>query len=147
MCGIDLSGQLDRELGDRFANGAISYGNFSFDDSKRVSLEFDTYSVMGYTFHKKTYDAFNDLQTLGAAGYNFPSDGMIIPMDNRTLMDNGERMNVPSLRTRYMKGRDMKVTYTDLFDTTGVDKIQVRYLSQCGFEGTAGNRFAYVKKA
>ena len=147
MCGIDLSGQLDRELGDRFANGAISYGNFSFDDSKRVSLEFDTYSVMGYTFHKKTYDAFNDLQTLGAAGYNFPSDGMIIPMDNRTLMDNGDRMNVPSLRVRYMKGRDMKVSYTDLFDTTGVDKIQVRYLAQCGFEGTAGNRFAYVKKA
>jgi len=146
-CGIELSGQLDRELGDRFTAGAISYGNFNFDDAKRVSLEFDTYSIMGYTFHKKTYDAFNDLQTLGAAGYTFPKDGMILPMDNRTLIDNGERMSVPSLRVRYLKDRAMKVSFNDLFEVDGTDKIEIRYLSQSGFEGTAGNRFAYVKQA
>jgi hypothetical protein len=147
QCGIELSGQLDRELGDRFTSGAISYGSFNFDDAKRVSLEFDTYSVMGYTFHKKTYDAFNDLQTLGAAGYTFPKDGMILPMDNRTLVDNGERMSVPSLRIRHLKDRAMKVSFNDLFEVDGTDKIEIRYLSQCGFEGTAGNRFAYVKQA
>ncbi len=144
--GIELSGQIDRELGDRFTAGAISYGNFNFDDAKRVSLEFDTYSIMNYTFHKRTYDAFNDLQTLGAAGYTFPKDGMILPMDNRTLMDNGTRMSVPSLRIRYLKDREMKVSFADLFEIDGTDKIDIRYLSQSGFEGTAGNRFAYVKQ-
>jgi len=146
-CGINLAGQIDRELGDRFSAGAISYGNFNFDESKRVALEFDTYSIMGYTFHKRTYDAFNDLQTLGAAGYTFSNDGMILPMDNRTLIDNGTRMSVPSLRVRYMKDREMKVSYNDMFDIDGTDKIEIRYLSQVGFEGTAGNRFAYVKQA
>jgi hypothetical protein len=146
-CGINLAGQIDRELGDRFSAGAISYGNFNFDESKRVALEFDTYSIMGYSFHKKTYNSLNDLQTLGAAGYSFPNDGIILPMDNRTLIDNGTRMSVPSLRIRYMKDREMKVSYNDMFDVDGTDKIEIRYLSQCGFEGTAGNRFAYVKQA
>ena len=121
--GIELSLQLDRELGDRFTAGAISYGNFNFSEEKAVSLEFASYSIGGYTFHKKTYDAFNELQTLGAAGYTFPKDGMMLPMDNRTLLDNGDRMTVPSLRVRYLKNREMKVTYTDLFETTGEDKI------------------------
>ena len=147
QCGINLSGQIDRELGDRFSAGAISYGNLNFDESKRVALEFDTYSIMGYSFHKKTYNSLNDLQTLGAAGYSFPNDGIILPMDNRTLIDNGTRMSVPSLRIRYMKDREMKVSYNDMFDVDGTDKIEIRYLSQCGFEGTAGNRFAYVKQA
>ena len=147
QCGINLSGQLDRELGDRLSAGAISYGNFNFDESKRVALVFDTYSIMCYTCNQITSDAMNDLQTLGAAGYSFPNDGIILPMDNRTLMDNGTRMSVPSLRVRYMKDREMKVSFNDMFEVDGTDKIEIRYLSQCGFEGTAGNRFAYVKQA
>lgn len=145
MCGIDLSMQLDDEFGDRFKNGGISYGNFDFDEAKKVALEFETFSQGGYTFHKKTYDVFNDNMTLGSAGFNFPKEGMMLPMDDRTMIVNGNRMKVPSLRLRYLEGRKVKTAYVDRFQVDGVDKFQINYLSECGFEITAPNRMVYVK--
>lgn len=145
MCGIDLSMQIDDEFGDRFKEGGISYGSFDFDEAKRVALEFETFSQGGYTFHKRTYDAFNDLQTLGASGFNFSKEGMMIPMDSRTMLVDRERIKVPSLRIRYLEGRKVKTTYVDRFSTDGVDKFQVNYLSECGFEVTAPNRMVYIR--
>lgn len=145
MCGIDLSMQLDEEFGDRFKEGGVNYGNFVFDQEKRVALEFETFSQGGYGFSKRTYDAFNDLQTLGASGFNFSKEGIVLAMDSRPMMVNGSRMNVPSIRTRYIEGRKVKTAYVDRFSTDGVDKFQVNYLSECGFELTAPNRFAYIR--
>lgn len=144
--GLKLNGQLDRELGDRFKNGGISYGNFAMDAKKHVDLGFSTVTVNGYSFHKKVLDAFNDLQSLGAAGYGFPHEGMIIPMDN--TMD-GNNKSVPSCRLRYLKGREMKTTLFDGFTQgdNGRDVKEVRYLSHCGIETFALNRFMYIKRA
>ena len=147
MCGIDLSMQIDEEFGDRFKEGGISYGAFQFDEAKKVALEFETFSQGGYTFHKRTYDAFNDLQTLGASGFNFSKEGLILPMDERPMMVDRNRMNVPSLRTRFLDGRKVKTADIDRFRVDGVDKFQVNYLSECGFETTSPNRMAYVRIA
>lgn len=145
--GIDLSAQIDDELGDRLKNGGISYGSFDFDQDKMIALEFGTFSISGYTFMKKTYDVMNDLQTLGAAGYTYSFEGLVIPMDTRNMTDQyGEKLNVESLRIRYMQGRDLKVSYTDMFEIDGQDRIELRYLSHCGFELTAANRFSYIKR-
>ncbi len=145
--GFDLGAQIDRELGDRFKDGGVSYGNFRFDDDKRVALEFDTFSIAGYQYMKRVYDVFNDNQTLGSAGYTYVDEAMVIPMDNRVISFNGDSNEVPSLRIRYMEGRDPKVSYVDRFDVDGFDRMEVNYLGQCGFEGTGGNRYAYVKRA
>lgn len=144
-CGIDLSMQIDDELGDRFKNGGISYGNFQFDEAKRVALEFDLFSEGGYSFAKSTYDVFNDLQTLGASGFNYSKEAIILPMDDRMVTINRNRVKVPSLRIRYIEGRKVKTTYVDRFQVDGVDKFQINYLSEMGFEGTGLNRFAYLK--
>ena len=145
--GFDLSTQIDDELGDRLKNGGVTYGNFDLDEEKMIALEFGTFSIAGYKFMKKTYDVFNDLQTLGAAGYTYSFEGIVIPMDSRNMTDQyGEKLNVESLRIRYMQGRDLKVSYTDQFEIDGSDRIELRYLSHCGFELTAANRFAYIKR-
>ena len=145
--GFDLSAQIDDELGDRFKNGGVTYGNFDLDEDKVVALEFGTFSIAGYKYMKKTYKVFNDLQTLGAAGYAYSFEGIVIPMDSRNMTDQyGEKLNVESLRIRYMQGRDLKVSYTDMFEVDGFDHIELRYLSHCGFELTAANRFAYIKR-
>lgn len=145
MCGIDLSMGIDDEFGDRFKEGGISYGAFDFDAEKKVALEFQTFSQGGYAFHKRTYDAFNDLQTLGASGFSFNKEGVVLAMDERTMIVDRNRIKVPALRTRFLEGRKVKTSYVDRFSTDGVDKFQINYLSECGFEVTAPNRMAYIK--
>ena len=153
MCnGIELNGQVDRELGDRFVNGGISYGMFKMDQEKHVSLDFKTVEVNGYKFHKKTLDAMNDLQSTGADGYGFPAEAMILPADQ--TVDPKEGVRVPSMRLRYLQKRgsesqEMVVTYVDNRRThdLGEDTEEVRYLSYCGIEAFAMNRAIYVKKA
>lgn len=153
LCGINLSLQLDTELRDDFTAGAITYGNFKIGEKKAIDLQFDTLKVGSYAFHKKTYDTFNDAQTLGASGYGFPDEGMIIPMDNQ--VDAKSREKIPSIRMRYLvdpstgESREMKVEAVDLFKMgdQGKDVFEVRYLSECGFEGFGQNRFGYIKKA
>lgn len=153
MAGINLSLQIDRELGDRFQAGAISYGNFNFPEEKAVNLEFSTFRIGEYTFHKKTYSTFNDLQTYGADGYGFPNEGMVIPMDNQ--MDGKTREEIPSLRKRYLadpdtgESRELVTAAVSLLQNSeaGRDQFETRYISHCGFEGFAGNRFAYIKQA
>jgi len=141
-CGINLSIQIDRILGDRVQNGGWVYGNTSFDEEKSLSMKFSNFKIGEYTFRKKTYDSFNDLQTLGAKGYGFPHEGMVIPMDNR--MVNGE--SVPSLRLRYLADRELRVSAKDMFEIDGTDQFHVDYLGHCGFEGFGSNRFAYIKR-
>lgn len=150
-CGIELSGSIDNELGDRFQNGGVSYGNFNMDSEKAVSLVFDSFKVKGYTFHKKTYDVFNYLQMLGAAGYGFVNEGMVIPMEDQ--VDAKSRERLPALRKRYVAhpqgdSREMETTAVNLFEVgdSGKDAFQVRYISHCGFEIFAPNKFAYIQQ-
>lgn len=153
MCnGIELNGQVDRELGDRFVNGGISYGMFEMSQEKHVSLAFKTVEINGYKFHKKTLDAMNDLQSTGAAGFGFPSEAMILPADD--VVDPKEGVRVPSMRLRYLQKRgsesqEMIAIYVDNRRThdQGQDTEEVRYLSYCGIEAFAMNRAIYVKKA
>lgn len=150
--GIQLNGQVDRELGDRFVNGGISYGMFKMDQEKHVSLDFKTVEVNGYKFHKKTLEAMNDLQSTGAAGFGFPDEGMIIPAED--TVDPKEGIRVPSMRLRYLQKRgsesqEMITVYVDNRRThdQGQDTEEVRYLSYCGIEAFAMNRAVYIKKA
>lgn len=153
LCGINLSLDIDRELRDDFTAGAISYGHFNFGQEKALDLEFSRLKVGGYTFHKKTYDAFNDFQTLGADGFGFPNEGMIIPMSDE--VDARTREKIPSIRMRYLQdpnggnSREMMVTPVDKMKVgdNGEDAFEIRYLSECGFEGFGQNRFGYIKQA
>jgi len=144
--GINLSIDIDNKLGDRFKEGGFVYGNTTFDEKKKVALEWDTFSIGNYMFVKETYDAFNDPQTLGAAGYGFPNEAMVIPMDNKVVSVNGEGVTVPSLRVRYLENRENKVVFANMIEIDGVDKMTFRYLSHCGLEMFAKNRYLYIRK-
>lgn len=147
LAGINLSLQLDDALADRVKEGAITYGNFTFNEENKVNMEFTKFRIGEYIFNKKTYRVFNDLQTFGASGYGFPNEGMIIPMDEQ--VDAKTRERIPSLSVRYLKDREMSVIPVDLrrVGDTGQDKIEVRYDTTRGFQGFAANRFAYIKRA
>ena len=145
-CGINLSIDIDNKLGDRFKEGGFVYGNTTFDQAKKVALEFDTFSIGNYQFVKDTYDPFNDPQTFCAAGFGFPNEAMLIPMDNKVISVNGESETVPSLRVRYLEGRENIVVFANMLEIDGTDRIEFRYLSHCGFEGIGAERFYYIQK-
>ncbi len=151
FAGIELSLQTDREFRDVFKNGGITYGAFKGDESKRVALGFDIFTVGNYTYHKKTLAALNDAQTTGANGYGYAFEGMIIPMDHTV---DGKNQKVPPMRMRYLmeegkRSAEMVVTPVDLsaVGDTGRDVSQVRYRSYTGIELFGVNRMVYIKRS
>lgn len=149
--GINLSLAIDKELRNNFQNGAIRFGDYSFSQDASVNLQFDSFKLGNYTFHKKTYDLFNDLQLFGADGYNFKNEAIVIPADTARDAKTGEK--VPSLRMRYLEGpdgsnsRDMKHVVRDMFAITGADMFECDYISESGLEMFGVNRYGYWKQA
>jgi hypothetical protein len=149
--GINLSLAIDKELRNNFQNGAITFGGYSFDKDASVNLQFDSFKLGNYTFHKKTYDLFNDVQLFGADGYNFKNEAIVIPADTARDAKTGEK--VPSLRMRYLQGpdgsnsRDMRHVVRDMFAITGSDKFECEYISESGLEMFGVNRYGYWKQA
>lgn len=148
--GISLSSQIDEELGDRLKNGGVTYGMFTGDQAKKVSLDFQQFTINEYKFNKTILQAFNDVQSLGADGYAFPDEGMIIPMD---YVDDGRGNQIPTMRMRYLvksdgTSQELQTDYWDgrMYGDSGQDYEEVRYTSYCGPEFFALNRFSYIKK-
>lgn len=154
FAGIQLDQQIDRELGDRLKDGAVSYGSFNMDQEKAVNLSFQKMKIGGYTYDKRCMESFNDAQTLGADGYGFPYEGFTIPAGSVKIEGGAERgSSVPSLRKRFLEGegksREMHVSYFNgLTDSSnGDDFEEVRYLAQVALEAQAINQYGYIKKA
>lgn len=150
--GINLATQWNREFRDVTKNGAITYGMFSGQAAKNIDLTFEQVTVSHkYTFIPKVIDAFNDLQTLGASGFNFVSEGMILPADMKADVDGSSE---PTIRMRYLQrpggaSEEMVTTYYDgrKYAADGEAVEEVRYSSICGIEVRGANRAVYVKKA
>lgn len=147
--GIELDIQIDRELRDQFKNGGINYGLFTMDEEKKVNLGFTSFKISNFTFSKKCLDTFNDLQTLGATGFNFKNEGFILPAEKMADPKTGAMIDPISMRHLESPSlnREMRVEVVDLFKTTGEDAIEVNYISEAGLETPGANRMAYLKQA
>jgi len=153
-CGIDLDQQLDRELGDRVTNGAISYGVYNFDSEKALNLNFSKLKLGAYTYEKRCMEAFNNPQTLGADGYGYSYEAIMLPMGMSKVEGGAEAgAMVPTLRKRFLanKGisREMEVNYFEGLTQSdaGTDKDEVRYQAHVGIELMAKNKSGYWKRA
>jgi hypothetical protein len=147
--GIDLSIQIDNTLADYKSGGSITYGNYTFNEDAKVNFQFDKFAISDYVFSKKKFDTFNDLQSLGAAGYGFSNEAMVIPMGMTKDAGSGEKTN--HLRLRYLVNpetgeRNQRSEIIDNFAITGTDTYSVFYKDNCGLETFAMNKFAYIKK-
>ena len=148
--GISLSMQIDDTLADYRTSGSITYGNYTFDENAKANFQFDAFNFGGYEFGKKVFDTFNDLQSLGAEGYGFPNEAMVIPMG--MTMDKMDNVKTQYLRTRFLEdprsgARDRRSSIIDKFQVNGQDTFQVNYIDKKGLETFALNKFAYIKQA
>tara|TARA_B110000977_G_scaffold190790_1_gene262004 strand:- start:1586 stop:3022 length:1437 start_codon:yes stop_codon:yes gene_type:complete len=148
--GISLSMQIDDTLADYRTSGSITYGNYTFDENAKANFQFDAFNFGGYEFGKKVFNTFNDLQSLGAEGYGFPNEAMVIPMG--MTMDKMDNAKTQYLRTRFLEdprsgARDRRSSIIDKFQVNGQDTFQVNYIDKKGLETFALNKFAYIKQA
>lgn len=75
-----LRQNLDDTL-DTVSSGKISWGCFGGDEEKWVNFGFRGWALDGFNFFLHTEDAFTDPCYLGAAGFNWPNNGVLVPMD------------------------------------------------------------------
>jgi len=147
--GIDLSIQIDNTLASYKTAGAITYGNYTFSEEASVNFQFDKFKIDDYIFSKKKFDSFNDLQTLGADGFGFTNEGLVIPMDQTRDAGTGEKTN--HLRLRYLVNpatgeRNQRSEIIDNYKITGKDTYSVFYKDNVGLESFCLNKFAYIKQ-
>jgi hypothetical protein len=150
--GITLSLEIDALMGTELAAGAFVFGQGQGKGEHAVDFGFQSFTLGGYTFHKKAYDMFTYQKGLGATDHGFTTYGMIIPADQ--VAEGKSRIKVPSLRCNYLKGEgnDYSRSYEEwvtggangVYNST-IDEINVHRRVHRGFEGFAGNRFAALK--
>lgn len=150
MMGQKLRSDINKMGLDELQGGVINIGNFRGDEEKFISLSFKRIEVDGVYYDLKTMPSFIDLQTLGAADYPYPREGMIIP--ERLALDKDSGSMVTPIRSRFatdIDGRDCSMK-TELFDGTrhsdsGAQYKQLRFYYSMGIELLAGNQSGYAK--
>ena len=159
LSGIFARNDMSNWMGDSMKNGAINYGMFgggALGKEKAINYDFDSFQLNGYTFHMKTFDPFNYIQQLGAAGQPYPYRIVLIPADRvAATMGDGPRVNVPAARVVYLKqsqapGAEYMVEWATGAAggawTSQIAEFNQNYRSTVGFEGFAGNRWLLIDK-
>lgn len=159
LSGIFARNDMSNWMGDSMKNGAINYGMFgggAMGKEKAINYDFDSFQLNGYTFHMKTFDPFNYIQQLGAAGQPYPYRIVLIPADRvAATMGDGPRVNVPAARVVYLKhaqapGAEYMVEWATGAAggawTSQIAEFNQYYRSTVGFEGFAGNRWMIIDK-
>lgn len=154
---LDVDDAFFSYFGGSTNNGGASFGTFEGGQEKAVQMGFKSFQYGGYTFHKKTYNAFNYTKMLGyetAAGGDskYRTMALVVPTD--TQIDPVTREEIPSLSVRYKQAgdysREMEHWLTGgavlKNKTNGEDKLKCNYRTERGFEGYAPNRYALVTK-
>ena len=147
-CGHDFKIDFDYMVlqNDFLKNGGVEFASFSGMD-QTVSFSIDAIEFGGFKFAPKVLDIFSDPNFLGASNAPYGSMGIVIPMDNTVVynsMNSSSGVTVPSLQLVSMEGRDYMEWVTGKgmnAATSGDDFFEVHFLSHCGLEVSALNRF------
>ena len=147
-CGHDFKIDFDYMVleNDFLKNGGIEYASFAGMD-QMVSFSVDAIEFGGFKFAPKVLDIFSDPNFLGASNAPYGSMGIVIPMDDTVVynsMNSSSGVTVPSLQLVSMEGRDYMEWVTGKgmnAATSGDDFFEVHFLSHCGLEVSALNRF------
>ena len=128
--------------------GGVQYAGMG-GEKRAVNLGFDSVNYGGITYHYKPLEVFTSPELLGAEGLTYKNMGLVIPLGNTiAAMDEftDDRQEVPNLRINCLRDAEhgdseyIEVAYNGL-QTNGNDDFVINMLSECGFEGFAGQRF------
>lgn len=123
---------------------------FSGCEPKCYENSFTYLADMGYAFHIKELALANETQSLGATGYSYSSEGIVIPVGNaqvqRKTSDGGmERALAPYLTLKYFKGKFMDESIVDMKTINHCDKMSVALNARVGLDVACANAFGIIK--
>lgn len=154
--------QLENVLLNYFDKNSLQYlgGKFSPELFAGSSAE-DYFAWIGFKgIHKDglnfvfdTVDEFDDINGLGATGYNYADLGIHLPWG--TVKNKGDNKMIPSIGyvSKEFGGynRDMEYTYTGSANlvnaTDNIDVLRMDIRSEIGFEGILGSQWVFDQLA
>ena len=139
-----------------YGTGGTSYGVFNNSEDMALNLGFSGFRRGSYDFYKSDFRYLNDKATRGGINDRNATDpirGVIIPAGSSTVYDQvlGKNLRRPFLHVRYRASqtddRRMKTWTTGSVGaaTTGLDVMQVHYLSERCLIVQGANNFMLMK--
>lgn len=131
---LDINTALGGVNGD-YAGGA-DYGVFQNSRDMALFLDFNSWTVGGYTFHVSPWKLLDDPTLLGGANFDVTSiSGVILPASKKSITENGIAMSQPYLISRYRAaGVINRYLKTKVFGATGTpideDGMKIQYLTE-----------------
>ena len=146
----DLSLNIDDMLAaqNSYGAGGTSYGVFNNSEDMAINLGFSGFRRGSYDFYKTDWKYLNDAATRGEIASDVT--GILVPAGTSTVYDQilGKNLKRPFLHVRYRASeaddRKMKSWITGSVggaSTSGVDKMEVHYLSERCLVTQAANNF------
>lgn len=155
--GLTVSLDVDDNFRDYFDGAGASFGMFEGGAERAVQMGFASFQYGGYSFHKKSYKAFNHPKLLGytnssSADSKYRTAILAVPGDSQ--VDPQTRESIPSLSVRYKAAGDYSRELEHWPEggavlrnkTNGLDKLKLNYRTERGFEGFANNRYGFITK-
>jgi hypothetical protein len=103
--GANVSNYFDDWLTQKegLKDGGIQYNSFGSSNPKQksVDLGFDSFKIYNRTFHKKTLDAFDNIELTAATGFTYPNSMYMIPATKVKCDHSGEMKD--RFRVRYLE--------------------------------------------
>lgn len=148
--GINTQAVLEAFIRVEMQNGGVQYNAFKGDVNQYVNFGFNSWKVLGYTFHSKVYELFNN-PTL--PGYIYRNFAVWIPMQNDMYKVDGEKEKVdcPPLRINYLKQGSMSREWIETLTggaiaayTSNSDTAKIDFRSENAAEFFGANRYGTI---
>ena len=152
---------LDQRLGISDALGGVN-GDFSggndygvFQNSKDMAmyLDFNSWTVGGYTFHVTPFNLLDDPTLLGGENFDTTSiAALIVPASKKSVTEDGQTIAKPHLVSRYRAaGVVNRYLKTKVFGVGGTpideDGMKIQYLTERSLQVIGANEFFAVYRS
>lgn len=139
----------DKMLKDFFPNGALTYAAFNNDKDAALAWGFKSLTYSGYTFHFGDMEIFNDPSYLGASGFPYIGEALLMPAKD-VVGDGIEGKHIeilhPTARPTY------EVTCIDgtgifqkgMYKATNSQRAVFSYVDTMGVRMVAAKQFGYI---
>jgi len=140
--GIKLKMSMSKNLRGEFDNGALIYGTFNAQEDKYANFDFSGFKWGTHTFKIMQCRLNNFAQTTGAQGYDYISEGLVLPLGK--MVDTLNNVQRPMLSIHYMGSGLFYSAARDLKVIDGRKGMAIEYYSNSGIQVMGANSAAYI---
>ena len=152
--GIDIHDELDDTFVDYNKETNISFTSDITGGKKKIDIGFEMLNKSGRMYGFKRFGSFSNQKTYGAAGYDYSSQAMFIPLGmNKSLDSNARSEKLPTIGMRY-KQLGSYNRFSEVWDVSGAgegrkvtqnDSKNLYLRSHIGSHNMVGNQMVLLR--